>query len=74
MVFYRILYPESINIQRSAKFIRPIYLDESYKIVVKLCDIIENIGVGIIKVQIKDAKNRTCITVDTQIKNNEYFF
>ena len=58
------LYPESINIQRSAKFIRP----------VKLCDIIENIGVGIIKVQIKDAKNRTCITVDTQIKNNEYFF
>ena len=36
------LYPESINIQRSAKFIRPIYLDESYKIVVKLCDIIEN--------------------------------
>ena len=68
------LYPESINIQRSAKFIRPIYLDESYKIVVKLCDIIENIGVGIIKVQIKDAKNRTCITVDTQIKNNVYFF
>ncbi|WP_291533165.1 hypothetical protein [Bacteroides sp.] len=67
------LYPESINIQRSAKFIRPIYLDESYKVIVKLCDMVKDMGIGIVRAQVKDAKNRICLTVDTQIKNREYF-
>lgn len=67
------LYPECINVQRSAKFIRPIYLNEPYKVVVKLCDIIKDMNIGVVKAQVKDTKNRTCITVDTQIKNSEYF-
>lgn len=67
------LYPESINIQRSAKFIRPIYLDESYKVIVKLCDTVKDTGIGIVRVQVKDVKNRICLTVDTQIKNSRYF-
>lgn len=67
------LYPESINIQRSAKFIRLIYLDESYKVIVKLCDTVKDTGIGIVRVQVKDVKNRICLTVDTQIKNSRYF-
>lgn len=63
----------SLNLERSFKFIRPVYVGETYQANVKLKEVNIVDNTAYFHLSVKDNHNRICISGATLIKNNVIF-
>lgn len=66
-------FPDSINVSRSATFVRPILLEDNYTISLKVREIKEDENIGVLKGYIKNSKGKVCIDCTTEIRNEKLF-
>lgn len=63
----------TINMERNFLFIKPLYVNGGYKLLLKVVDVNSNDCVGTIKFTIKDENNKICLSGSTRVKNTEKF-
>lgn len=63
----------TINLERSFVFIRPVYIDEPYVMSFKVSEVDVNTHTGIIKCRLKNQQGKVCIDCITKVKNSEQF-
>lgn len=66
-------FPDSINVSRTATFVRPIWLDNEYKMILKIRHIDRDEKIGVLKCLIKNAEGKVCVDCTTEIKNELLF-
>lgn len=66
-------FPDSINVKRSATFVRPILLEDTYTISLKVREIRHEENIGVLKGFIKNSKGKVCIDCTTEIRNEIFF-
>lgn len=66
-------FPDSINVKRSATFVRPILLEDTYTISLKVREIHPEDNIGVLKGYIKNSKGKVCIDCTTEIRNEKLF-
>lgn len=66
-------FPDSINVSRSATFVRPVLLEDTYTISLKIREIRSDENIGVLKGYIKNSKGKVCIDCVTEIRNEKLF-
>lgn len=66
-------FPDSINVKRSATFVRPVLLEDKYTISLKVREIRPEENIGVLKGYIKNSKGKVCIDCITEIRNEKLF-
>lgn len=66
-------FPDSINVKRSATFVRPILLEDTYTISLKVREIRAEENIGVLKGYIKNSRGKVCIDCTTEIRNEKLF-
>lgn len=66
-------FPDSVNVSRTATFVRPLWLDEEYTLSLKIRSIDREQRIGTLKGAIKNSKGKVCIDCTTDIKNEKLF-
>lgn len=66
-------FPDSINVSRSATFVRPMLLEDTYTIGLKVRKIRPEDKIGELKGYIKNSKGKTCVDCVTEIRNDKLF-
>ena len=66
-------FPDSINVSRSATFVRPVLLEDTYTIGLKVREIRPKDNIGVLKGYIKNSRGKTCIDCVTEIRNEKLF-
>lgn len=66
-------FPESINVSRKVTFVRPLFLDEEYTMLMKIRKIFREDKIAEIKGYIKNSKGKVCIDLITIMKNEKLF-
>lgn len=66
-------FPDSINVSRSATFVRPILLEDKYTISLKVREIKQDENIGVLKGSIRNSKGKVCIDCTTEIRNERLF-
>ena len=62
--------PGSINMERGFTFLRPVYTDRPYKMILKLISVDTESHTATLKLSIKDENEKICISGRTVVKNN----
>lgn len=65
--------PGSIVIQRESLFIRPVFTDQPYKIVIRVSAIDDETETIEMKCYLKNSNGKNCIMVTTKMKNERIF-
>ncbi len=64
---------ETILIQKEITFLRPVFVDETYTLSIKLKSINNQLNIGEFRNVIKNKEGKTCIVFKSQLKNTEVF-
>lgn len=67
------IFPDSLNVSREATFVRPILLEDTYTMSLKVREIIPEENIGILKGYIRNSKGKICIDCNTKIRNEKLF-
>ena len=65
--------PGSIAIHRESLFIRPVFTDQPYKILIRVSSLDEETKTVHMKCYLKNSEDKTCIMVATKMKNENIF-
>lgn len=67
------IFPGSLNVSREATFVRPVLLEDTYTISLKVRDIIPEENIGVLKGYIRNSKGKVCIDCNTRMRNEQLF-
>lgn len=67
------IFPDSLNVSREATFVRPILLEDTYIMSLKVREIIPEENIGVLKGYLRNSKGKICIDCNTSIRNEELF-
>ncbi|MCC5940363.1 MAG: MaoC family dehydratase N-terminal domain-containing protein [Balneolaceae bacterium] len=65
--------PGSIVIHRESLFVRPVFTDQPYKILMKILSLDEESKTVIMKCYLKNRENKICVVVTLKLKNENIF-
>jgi 3-hydroxybutyryl-CoA dehydratase len=63
----------SIVLDRKFTFVRPVYVDDTYTMLLKVADVNAEEHVGTMKCRLKDSQGKVCVECETRIKNQSAF-
>lgn len=63
--------PGTINMERGFTFLRPVYTDRPYSMILKLISVDTESHTATLKLSIKDENDKICISGRTIVKNNQ---
>lgn len=67
------IFPDSLNVSREATFVRPILLEDTYTMSLKVREIIPEENIGVLKGYLRNSKGKICIDCNTRIRNEKLF-
>lgn len=65
--------PGSINVSRSAQFLKPVYVGKKYTISITLLHVDVTSNTASLKLRLKNEDNQVCIEGDTEVLNDQIF-
>lgn len=67
------IFPDSLNVSREATFVRPILLEDTYTMCLKVREIIPEENIVVLKGYLRNSKGKICIDCNTRIRNEKLF-